>query len=268
MKKALLLLILFHNYVNGQFQYDFCFDQLNNCYNSNQYGIATPILTIDFNANPNNIWQIGTPQKPNLNSAWSVPKVIITDTINSYPVNDTSSFTIESTAMAPSSSIGWFHFGLQFRYFVDSDTLTDFGMIEFSPDNGTSWIDLLNDPTYSGYLNWGSPPVLSGTSGGWKEDGIYMGDLGDFLDIQPGTVFKWRFTFISDGIQNNRDGLMYDNIFIEITPPVGLEEFEINPNRTLIKVIDMLGNEAAIKSNTLLIYLYDDGSTEKVIKVE
>lgn len=49
---------------------------------------------------------------------------------------------------------------------------------------------------------------------------------------------------------------------------VGLEEVDLYSNRKLVKVIDMLGNEAAIKSNTLLIYVYDDGSTEKVIKVD
>jgi hypothetical protein len=273
MKKALLLLILCHNYLNGQlYVHDFCFDPVVYCPWSDYVTEVQPILTVDSNANPNNIWQIGIPQKPILNNAWSIPNVIITDTIYSYPVNDTSSFIIEGIATHSSSSILWFNFNLSFQYFVDSDTLTDFGKIEFSPDNGTTWIDLLSHPLCLGYwivsgTNY-EAPVLTGTSGGWVYTTLNMRELGIYLDIQPGTIFKWRFTFISDAMQSNRDGLMYDNIFIEISPPIGLEEVDLNANRKLIKVIDMLGNEAVTKSNTILIYLYDDGSTEKVFNVE
>ena len=274
MKKILFLLFLFHNSVNGQIIiYKFCFDQLENCADYTMSD-PEPILAINLDLNPTNIWQIGSPQKPVLNNAWSTPKVIITDTINTYPVNDTSSFTIQNTALQSSSSVNWTNFNLNFHYFVDSDTLSDYGIIEFSPDNGTTWIDLINDPNYSEYLEWvtnnniGDLPVLSGTSGAWLEANVNMRQLGVFLDIQPGTIFLWRFTFISDGMQNNRDGIMYDNIQIEITPPIGLEEVDLFPNRKLVMVCDILGRETVNKSNKMLIYLYDDGSTKKVFNVE
>ena len=95
-----------------------------------------------------------------------------------------------------------------------------------------------------------------------------MRQLGVFLDIQPGTLFMWRFSFISDAFQNNRDGLMYDNILVEITPPIGLEEVNFSPVRELVNVFDVLGRETVIKSNTWLIYLYNDGTKEKVFQVE
>lgn len=273
MKIILILLFLCHNYVNGQIIiYEFCFDQLDNCADYNMSD-PEPILTVDLISNPSNIWQIGSPQKAVLNNAWSSPQVIITDLTNTYPVNDISSFTIESTSLEASSSVSWTNFNLHFHYFVDSDTLTDFGTIEFSPDDGATWINLINDPTYSGYLDWVvnstvGLPVLSGSSGGWVDAMVDMRQLGVFLDIQPGTLFKWRFSFESDAIQNNRDGLMYDNILIEITPPIGIEEVDLSGNRKLVKVFDLLGKETGINSNTMLIYLYNDGTTERVFKVD
>jgi hypothetical protein len=52
---------------------------------------------------------------------------------------------------------------------------------------------------------------------------VDMRDFGVLLDIQPGTTFKWRFSFIRDSIENNREGLMFDDIFISIAPPIVLE---------------------------------------------
>jgi hypothetical protein len=104
MKSHLLFLFLFlFEYGNAQIiQYQFCFDQIGNC---NNYIMSDPepVLNIDVASNPNNIWQIGPPQKAVLNNSNSSPNVIITDTINSYPITDTSSFTIESTAIYSSS---------------------------------------------------------------------------------------------------------------------------------------------------------------------
>jgi len=49
---------------------------------------------------------------------------------------------------------------------------------------------------------------------------------------------------------------------------VSLEEGFINQNRLLIKIVDMMGRETSFKPNTSLIYVYDDGSTEKVFTIE
>ncbi len=275
MKKLLLFLfLLFVGYGNSQLIiYEYCFDQAGNC-NTYLMSDPEPVFNIDIASNPNNIWQIGPPQKTVLNNSYSFPNVIITDTVNTYPVNDTSSFTIESAAIQSSSSVNWSNFILNFKYYVASDTLVDFGIIEFSPDNGTTWIDLINDPSYSSYLEWvhnitgGIAPTLTGSSNGWMEASVDMRDLGVLLDIQPGTTFIWRFSFISDGIENNQEGLMYDNISIGINPPIALEENYSNQNKKLVKVVDLLGRATEILSNTTLIYVYDDGTSEKVFRVE
>jgi len=43
---------------------------------------------------------------------------------------------------------------------------------------------------------------------------------------------------------------------------------EITTSKNLIKILDMMGRETTFKPNTHLIYVYDDGSTEKVFSVE
>lgn len=268
--------------VYGQGGVEFCFDSLvstSNCIDYASYsGPYLASLSLDTITNPSNIWQIGAPQKPVLNSALGAPNVIITDTVNSYPINDTSSFIIKY--LNDTIDCDWQNYlgiGFQFDFYVDSDTLTDFGKIEFSPDNGSTWIDLLDSP-YAGLVGWHwsswsashyTPPVLTGSSGGWCS--AFCSDMKEIpimFGLQLCDTLTWRFSFISDAVQTNKDGLMFDNISIGITYPIGLEENKLNPNRTLLKIVDLMGRETKYQPNSTLIYIYSDGSREKVFKVE
>jgi len=182
-------------------------------------------LNIDTTSNPNNIWQIGSPQKIVFDSAYSIPNAIVTDTINSYPVNDTSSFTVQYIISGVSINGPYLSLLMIGEYSVDSDTLLDYGKIEFSPNNGISWIDLLYDTTYSNLINFGGQyPILTGNSNGWKQFFIELTPLGVALGLQSGDTTLWRFSFISDGINTNKDGLMYDNLYFENSHPIGLIE--------------------------------------------
>ena len=249
-------------------------------------------IEIDTLSNPNNIWQIGAPQKITFTSSYSHPNVIITDTANSYPSNDTSSFIIKHIAQMgfqkPNIVVlsGW--------YYIDSDTLSDYGMIEFSPDNGISWIDLLNDSilidtAYNLYWKWnptnGSPkkPTLSGNSGEWKFFITFLAILGPAYNIQYGDTVLYKFSFISDSIQTNKDGLMFDDLGFEDwdsgIEEIGLEFFKSecypNPTKDVITikfknseksnfelfVSDITGkqilNQTKIKSNQLSFSVAD-----------
>jgi hypothetical protein len=42
-----------------------------------------------------------------------------------------------------------------------------------------------------------------------------------------------------------------------------LEEFQLNTDRKLIRIVDMLGREIQPQSNTVLFYQYSDGTVEK-----
>jgi hypothetical protein len=209
------------------------FGQLYDNYDLNfENAIALQHLQIDTLTNQNNLWQVGAPQKTLFTSAFSAPNVIVTDTFNSYPKNDTSSFIILNVALGggfvmPHTVI------LAGEYYANTDTLTDYGTIEFSPDNGTTWIDLINDTTYASYFWWGSPkPTLTGNSNGWQYFYTNIAGLGPIFNIQDFDTVLFRFTFISDSIQTNKDGLMFDNLHFEDWVE-GIEEIQ---NDNLISI--------------------------------
>ncbi len=162
-------------------------------------------VRIDTSSNPNNIWQIGHPDKTIFTAAHSNPNVIVTDTANPYPVNDTSSFTIIHYAGGgwPSAYPG---IDISGWYSVNSDTLTDYGFFEFSPNHGNTWYPI---ESYHGCCAWFGPeeiPTFTGNSFGWKHF--------HYCICPPMPAFDsvlYRFTFISDGIQTNKDGLMFDD---------------------------------------------------------
>ena len=171
-------------------------------------------LTIDSAGHPGNTWQIGMPQKPIFNVGYLSFKAIVTDTLNPYPVNDTSYFTVNNPA-----GQGWDSHDavdLYGYYWVDSDSLTDYGTMEISLDNGGSWINLLHDPVYASHINWGSPvPVLTGQSGVWQFFYVTVSGLKVTFDLHTNDPVLWRFDFVSDGIDNGRDGLMYDDLHFD-----------------------------------------------------
>jgi len=173
----------------------------------NPYGY---FLEIDTLSNPNNIWQIGTPQKGVINNAYSNPNVIITDTINSYPPNDTSVFIFKHIDQGGYSTRHSAE--LAGYYYVNSDSLKDYGTIEISLNQGTSWINLITDTVYSSYYHWFTPkPTLTGSSNGWKNFFVRLADLGGVFNVNSGDTILLRFTFISDSNADTLDGLAYDN---------------------------------------------------------
>jgi len=171
-------------------------------------------LRIDSLTNHNNLWQIGALHKTIFNNAFTIPNVIVTDTSNPYPVNDTSAFTIVNIV----SGYGWQYnhtASLQGEYFVDTDTLNDFGTIEFSPDNGTSWYDIVNDTFITNRTLFQGWITLTGNSNGWQPFFVNLAPLGQLFNVQLNDTILFRFTFISDNIQTNKDGIMFDDLHFE-----------------------------------------------------
>lgn len=213
---------------------------------------------IDTLSNPNNIWQIGTPQKANFTSAYSSPNAIVTDLVDPYPTNDTSVFIIQLIA----SGVGFGVYNsaiLAGEYFVNSDSLTDYGKIEFSPDNGITWTDLLNDTILMDSINnfywsWGDPrPILTGNSNGWQYFATNLATYGNFFDVHYGDTILYRFTFISDSIQSDKDGLMFDNFYFwdfgeGIESPQNNNLISIYPNPSSDKLVVLQKSQPADKS--------------------
>lgn len=167
-------------------------------------------LQIDTVTYPNNIWQIGAPQKNVINSAFSPPNVIITDKSDQYPPNDTSVFLFKHIDQGGYSTPHSAE--LAGYYMVNSDSLNDYGTIEISLDQGTTWINLITDTFYTSFYQWFTPkPTLTGNSKGWVNFWVHLADLGQAFNVNLHDTIIFKFTFISDSISDTLDGLAYDN---------------------------------------------------------
>lgn len=162
----------------------------------------------------NNIWQIGKPDKQFFKEAYSVPNDIITDSINPYPINNTSIFYLGINLTYPNPGF-YEETDFSFFYKMDSDTLNDYGKIEFSIDTGQTYYNLLQTAYFqvtdsvgniiANYGN-GNSIVFTGKSIGWYH--FYS----TLIELPSPDTIIFRFTFHSDANQNNRDGWMIDNV--------------------------------------------------------
>ncbi len=67
-------------------------------------------------------------------------------------------------------------------------------------------------------------PVLTGSVTEWTYFYVNLAHLGDTFDINIGDTLYYKFSFISDGIEEQMDGLMYDNLHFEDWSE-GIKEF-------------------------------------------
>ncbi len=205
-------------------------------------------LVIDTSSQ--NIWQIGEPNKTFFDSAYSVNNAIVTDTLNFYPLNNYSYFDLK---------IGAFNYNdyypgdifIEIKHKFDTDTLKDGGFITVSYDQGLTWMNIINDTVYEQ-----ATPSLDNLNLYNLYDTLYNGEFG-FSGHSNGwitTMFSWhyipaknnmdtiydtmvvRFNFISDNIENNKEGWMIDNIKLySVALDGGINDikslkFKISPN--------------------------------------
>lgn len=162
---------------------------------------------IDTANNPDNIWQTGLSQKSFVNQQYGA--AMMTDTLIPYPANDTSVFIIKYLATSGDYyGFKWFN-GM---YKSETDSLKDFGNIEFSPDNGLNWYDILNDTTLGTAIIWYNKPILTGNSTSWCYFEAILTDMASHFNFQIDDTLTFRFTFISDSIFDNLGGLAFDNL--------------------------------------------------------
>lgn len=243
MKRFILLLFtalagIFSIKLSAQLQY--CTIAYIVTQDSVDFEIPSSYITLD--TSQGNIWQIGNPQKSFFSSAFNSSNAIVTDTINFYPVNATSSFTL---TIPYSFILSNTRTTLTFWHKYDTDTLQDKGFIEASYDGGNSWL-ILEDTfpvwpipdcgfswCYDYHLSNGNytvhNPVVSGKSDGWILSFFewiwFMGmKTSDTIICMPDSLML-RFSFTSDSINNNKEGWMIDKIIIRgHMDPVGIDE--------------------------------------------
>ncbi len=176
-------------------------------------------VIINLDTSSSNIWQVGPPQKTIFDSAATIPNVLVTDTIHTYPVNNTSSFSFKVDAR------NWGSRGImavRWKQKLDMDSAMDGGTIESSTDSGKTWINVFTDPKVYNFYGFDSLKnkdtlsdgtyVFTGTDTVWRDIWLCYK-----LDNQGYPNFMFRFTFRSDSVDNNREGWMIDNMMVQLT---------------------------------------------------
>jgi hypothetical protein len=174
------------------------------------------------------LWKVGTPSKTVFDSAFSVPKAIVTDTLNSYPVNANSYFDLVIRSINSFSGMEPVFFSFKHRF--ETDTLKDGGTISYSFDGGLTWSPItMNGMFYSYPVNGTGPnaydPVhgFTGDSKGWyNSNGTFFQLCDPNFQLVDSVVI--RFTFKSDSINTNKDGWMIDDLMWQFGICPGVNE--------------------------------------------
>ncbi len=91
-------------------------------------------------------------------------------------------------------------------------------------------------------------------------DDMYSPFIGDTLDYYSSS-YGGNVAVIISAL-----GCM-DTSYCEDMCSWGIDELNMN-SKKVVRIIDLIGNDIPDEPNTLLIYIYDDGTTKKVLRVE
>jgi len=251
-------------------------------------------FTTQFHEDPDQIWQVGTPSKATFDSSYSAYRALITDSIHPYPAANHSYFDLLFNTDPNCMVIDQLQ--LEFWHRFDTDTMHDGGYITISYDNGSTWVNVIEDYTGfygdSPYMDYGNMIYttedslfngeygFSGNSNGWKKAKLC------WFDIPAKSISYYtdpiiiRFNFISDDIDNAKAGWMIDDIRLfnvdlggEIVDLSNTASFAISPNPandqvTLIIDDVLLSNETVQIFNLTgkLVKSFPFWETEKGLK--
>jgi hypothetical protein len=185
----------------------------------------------------NNLWVRGESQKTTLTHNG---KVMITDSVYTYPNGTNASFEVHWPAwnQYPFSLI------MSFHHSIDSDSLLDGGIIEVSRDYGASWTNVIEDQTNMLFLSnelYTSADTLhtgeKGFSGSFTDrfteiEWVWMFPIKEM----PTDTMYYRFRFISDTINNTKEGWMISDITFSFADlgsgveEIALFDFSFAPN--------------------------------------
>lgn len=73
----------------------------------------------------------------------------------------------------------------------------------------------------------------------------------------------WKEDYYSTGTLYGRWTFVHENVGEDQNSVLSINDVVFNDKPLLIKIVDILGRETEFKTNTLLFYIYNDGSVEK-----
>ncbi len=169
-----------------------------------------------------NIWQVGRTNKDFLFESNLQYAVIVTDTLNSYPVSLDDYFLI--SIPENENSWSWPEGILSFYHKYQTDSLYDGCIIEISYDYGLSWNNILDDDIhidnhFTGLYSdtdtiIGGIPAFSGSTSEW----IYTEFHWRWMALTKSSNSEQtgypvlRFRFVSDDVDSGKDGWVINRI--------------------------------------------------------
>lgn len=175
-------------------------------------------ITIDTSSAK--VWQIGKPQKTLFDSAYNTPNVIVTDTSNFYPTNDTSSFILNLGSVIGGSS----SYELSFRQKIDFEKKADGGVI-LVKCNDSLWHNVFDNNPYCisvyGFSPWTANNLdtlnngfygFTGIDTTWQKISLGIICNASRLKDKSQPFLELKFIIFSDSNQTNQEGWMIDDI--------------------------------------------------------
>lgn len=135
-------------------------------------------------------------------------------------------------------------------------TASNEDVINVTPHGGST--NVINDS-----VNWVEIKGQYNAIGG--EDHLIIGNFLD--DLSTSVIQNQTNSLIGDFAYYYIDDVCVSTDSTSCFAAVNMIELNY-PSKTLIKIVDFIGRETEDKPNTLLIYVYSDGTTEKIYRVE
>lgn len=196
-----------------------------------------PNVSFFIHNDTSNIWQIGNPNKPPLDSTFYQPNALLTDTLYSYPINNHSVFELRAKRPPCCPYLCWSDMLLSFAYIADVDSLCDGLYIEVSYNDSETWTNIFND-TFADAMGsnaFNNFPNDTLSNGEWGISHLYQNIPAWFSyfevawnwDEQNGTQFlvdsvAFRFHFISDSINSGKQGIEIMAIYFRVDHMCGV----------------------------------------------
>jgi len=162
-----------------------------------------------------NLWEYGGPSSSTINTAHSPTHAWKTNIDGNY-INNATSYLYSP----------WFSFTgvdsayLEFWHWYHTQSTSDYGVVEYTVNNGTSWLVLGAQADPQG-VNWynalvGGAPCWSGNSSGYVYSRYRLTSVPAIINA-TGAV-RFRFKFYSDASVCNYDGWAIDDFAITAPP--------------------------------------------------
>jgi hypothetical protein len=226
--------------------------------------VINQVYYTDSILDPQHIWQIGVPNKPFFDSAYSPVHAVVTLLDSAMPENAKASFVIAipNPNQIYSGYFGYYGSLLTFTHKFDFDLGKGGAYVEYSVDSGNHWhpistngahyIDYNSSSIYCITGNYGIPQIVDGqmlfpplwwsfvptdttpqgipyftvTDSTWIQDSIVMpAQLGE--KTYQNNLFLFRFTAFTDSNSLSKEGWMIDNISFQqyfFSCPGGINE--------------------------------------------